>query len=228
MIRTRRACIGAAAAVAALVYWRVLRPWQRHWGAAGDEIARAMPGDEWVSNPQYQTTMAISIRAAPSEVWPWLAQLGKGRGGLYSYDALDRLFGFLDAPSADRILPQYQQIKAGDVIPIGRGRPFPVEYVDPPRALVLAGEEGSVRWTWQFGLYEGPPNTTRLLSRNRVAAGAGIGGRLMPVFIETPAFLMTRAMLKGIRRRAERAPASALSAPDQSAPAASTRAPSPG
>ena len=82
--------------------------------------------------------------------------MGNGRGGLYSYDFLDRLFGFLDGPSAERILPEYQHLEAGDVIPLGAGKPFPVQYVDAPHALVLAGAEDDVRWTWQFGLYEQP------------------------------------------------------------------------
>ena len=50
-------------------------------------------------------TMAVTIDGPPSAVWPWLAQMGYRRGGLYSYDWLDRLFGYLDAPSANRILP---------------------------------------------------------------------------------------------------------------------------
>jgi hypothetical protein len=50
---------------------------------------------------------AITINAPPEDIWPWLVQIGYQRGGLYSYDWLDRLFGFLDRPSAVRILPSF-------------------------------------------------------------------------------------------------------------------------
>ena len=57
--------------------------------------------------------------------------MGYRRGGLYSYDWLDRLFGYLDAPSADRILPEWQLLAAGDEIPIGRGGGLPVRAIEP-------------------------------------------------------------------------------------------------
>jgi hypothetical protein len=51
---------------------------------------------------------------ATDEVWPWLVQLGSGRAGWYSYD----LFDNDGRPSADRILPQLQQIQVGDWVPM--------------------------------------------------------------------------------------------------------------
>ena len=46
-------------------------------------------------------------------------QIGTRRDGLYGYDRLDRLFGFLDRPSATRILPEFQHLAVGDKIPWG-------------------------------------------------------------------------------------------------------------
>jgi hypothetical protein len=71
--------------------------------------------------PSTQTaTHAVTVDAPPEDIWPWLVQIGNHRGGLYSYDWLDRLFGFLDRPSATRILPEFQQLAVGDTILLGR------------------------------------------------------------------------------------------------------------
>ena len=102
-----------------------------NWGATESEIRSDLPGDERVSNPSYVSTRAVTIGATPGDIWPWLAQLGYRRGGLYSYDWLDRLFGYLDAPSAEEILPGYESIRAGDRIPLGRGPDWPVVEVVP-------------------------------------------------------------------------------------------------
>lgn len=40
-----------------------------------------------------QSTRAVTIHATTDQVWPWIAQLGQGRGGLYSYDRLENLIG---------------------------------------------------------------------------------------------------------------------------------------
>jgi hypothetical protein len=52
--------------------------------------------------------------------------------------------GILDAPSAERVLPEWQDPRPGDVIPIGRSGGWPVYSVDGERALVLRIEEGGV------------------------------------------------------------------------------------
>jgi hypothetical protein len=162
-----------------------------------------MAGDARIATPTYSATLALTIGAPPAQVWPWLAQMGYRRGGLYSYDWLDRLFGYLDAPSAERILPALQCLRAGDVIPIGRGPGFPVAAVEPGRTLVLGGEADGVAWTWELALYPIDERRTRLVSRNRVRAPATIGSALFMLVIEPAAFIMTRKML-GIKRRAER------------------------
>jgi hypothetical protein len=82
------------------VYWFPVRPWFSRWGTTPDEIARVMPGDALMPNPTKTDTGAVTVNAPPEDIWPWLVQMGTGRGGLYSYDWLDRLFGFPDRPSA--------------------------------------------------------------------------------------------------------------------------------
>jgi hypothetical protein len=175
----------------------------RDWGAARADIARAMRGDGAVEHPNYSMTLGIDIHARPDHVWPWLVQMGYRRGGLYSYDWLDRLFGYLDRPSADRVLPEFQSLKPGDVIPIGRATAFPVRTVEPPLTLVLAGEEGGFAWSWALSLFPIGPNRTRLVSRNRGRMPTTIGWTLFRCVLEPAAFIMTRRMLIGLRQRAE-------------------------
>jgi len=175
-----------------------------NWGASSGDVTRVMPGDLVVPHPNYETTMAVEIAAKPEHVWPWLVQMGYQRGGLYSYDWLDRLFGYLDRPSADRVLPEFQQLREGDVIPVGRGGGFPVRLVDPQRAIVLGGNDGGFQWIWEFGIYPTGVHRTRLVSRNRVSAPRTWKWRLGMLLLAPAAFLMTRRMLIGIRQRAER------------------------
>jgi hypothetical protein len=100
-----------------LFYWFVLRMWFLRWGATAAEVAE--PAGGTLSGVNRSAVLAITTAATPDLVWPWLAQMGYGRGGLYSYDWLDRLFGYLDSPSTNEILPEFQELRAGDEIPSG-------------------------------------------------------------------------------------------------------------
>jgi len=192
------------AVVAMVLYWRFVRRWFRRWGASDADLLRTMRGDDFIRQPTYKATLAVTIGAAPEHIWPWLMQMGYRRGGLYSYDWLDRLFGYLDGPSEETVLPQFQSLRPGDEIPIGRGGGFPVQAVEPRRALVLAGKGDDFAWVWQFGLYPIDGAHTRLVSRNLVRTPATWAARGFMLVMEPAAFLMTRQMLRGIRRRAER------------------------
>src|SRR5690242_21782568 len=123
------------------------------WGTTSSHLTRVMAGDGLIVDPTFSYTMAATVNAQPEHIWPWLVQMGYQRGGLYSYDWLDRLFGFLDRPSANRILPEFQHLAVGDKIPLPRGPAFPVVAVERQRALVLAGGGAGFQWVWQFGLY---------------------------------------------------------------------------
>ena len=187
----------------AVLYWFPIRQWMSRWGATPSDRVRVMAGDSLLVDPTYSGTMAVSVDAPPEDIWPWLVQIGYQRGGLYSYDWLDRLFGYLDRPSASRILPEFQHLAVGDAIPLGRGPSWPVAVVEPPRALVLDMRNmGSFDWVWQFGLYTVDEKRTRLVSRSRVRTHT-VWARLLTYAIEPAGFLMTRRMLLGIRERAE-------------------------
>ena len=180
-----------------------LSRWCRTWGATDAELECTMRGDRYVTLPSHETTLGVTINTAPAAIWPWLLQMGYRRGGLYSYDWLDRLFGYLDAPSAERILPQWQQLAVGDEIPIGGGEGFPVKAIEPLRSLVLGGHREDVEWSWELAIVQIGVSQSRLISRNRVWMANTIRSRLTMLAIEPAAFVMTRKMLLGIKRRAE-------------------------
>src|SRR5262249_1265306 len=98
------------------VHALIVELWCRRWGTTRAERRRWMSGDGVIPQANYEATLAVTIEAPPEFVWPWLVQMGYRRGGLYSYDWLDRWFGYLDGPSADRILPEFQHLEVGDMI----------------------------------------------------------------------------------------------------------------
>ena len=176
--------------------------WQANWGATEDEGLRIMPGDEQLDDARYVRTRAITVDAAPEDVYPWLAQMGKGRGGLYSWDFLDRLFGFLDAPSAREILPEWQGLQPGDEIPIGRGGNFPVVDLKANEFLHLGGEADGAHWTWVTALYRTEDGMTRIVTRNTGIGGA-FGKRFFMAGMDLAAFIMVHRWLNVLKQRAE-------------------------
>jgi len=205
-IRTAGAVAGGAAfaAAAARAAYPVL--WRKcclTWGATADEVSGQMPGDDLMPDPDVQTTRAITIEAPPGAIWPWLVQMGSGRGGAYTYDWIENLFA-LNMHSANEILPEFQDLKVGDALPLGSKAPrLRVEVLDPDRALVVRSEDGN--WVWAFGLYPDGKHT-RLVSRNRIKTpGASAPARLAyTVVMEPGSLVMERKMLLGIKQRAER------------------------
>src|SRR6266511_3225549 len=107
-------------------------------GATDEERDATLDGDDLIANPDLMAIRAITVHAAAAQVWPWIAQLGQGRGGFYSYDALENLVG-CDLHSADRIVPQWQDLKVGDQVKLHPEVGLGVTVVEQGRALVLRG-----------------------------------------------------------------------------------------
>ena len=210
--------IGLAGAAAAALYAFVIRPWHLRWGTNEQEISQNLPGDKYVPYPQLRATHAVTIYAAPDDVWPWIVQIGQGRGGFYSYEWIENLMR-LDIHSASRILPEYQQLKVGDQIPLAAdGFSIPVAILDSEKALVLHGDSRSARpgeapvlrkgdylcVSWGFYLSEQPHGTSRLVERFLAEWNCALHNTLFyRLFLEPGAFLMERKMLLGIKERAE-------------------------
>lgn len=215
--------VAAGIAVAA-AYGLIVRPWHLRWGATESEVARALPGDGLVPSPKIAATHAITIRAAAAQVWPWIVQIGRGRGGFYSYDWIENLMG-LKIRSADRVLPEFQKLKAGDVVPFEPGgHGPPVAAIEPNRYLVLGGRVDATNGaafgvtrpddafvcSWTFFLEPAGDHATRLIERFRLDYRPGPRNTLFyRAVLEPGSFVMQRKMLLGIRERAERLAAAA-------------------
>jgi hypothetical protein len=192
--------LAAAAEVASYPLWRA---WCLNWGATGEEAAATLPGDELLPGAGIVSTRAIWIDAPPASVWPWLVQMGPGRGGVYTYDWVENLFG-LGVHSVDKILPEFGDLKVGDAQRLGsRGPVLRVAVLDPERALVFRSDDGN--WVWAFALAADGAGT-RLISRNRIVTpGASGPARALYRYVMEPgSLIMERKMLLGIRQRAER------------------------
>ena len=202
----RRLAFTAAAALA--VYGTLLRPRPLRWGATDAECTARLAGDELIESPDLSATRAIGIRAGAGDVWPWIAQLGQGRGGFYAYERLENLVG-CDIHSADRIVPEWQEIKAGDEVKLAPEVGVDVAAVEPGRSLVLRGGVPMGKtpppydFTWAYALRERSHETTRLLVRERYAYTRRWAPFLVEP-VEAVSFVMHQKMLRGIRDRAER------------------------
>jgi hypothetical protein len=202
------------------IYGLYVRPWQLRWGATDAEVERELPGDGLIPEALLQTTRAITIDASPGAVWPWLAQLGQGRGGFYSYAVLENAFG-LDIQNADEVVWEWQDLRRGDDISLAPDGEMPMRVVllRPERALVLRSFDvarghpvepgslprGEIACSWAFVLTPLPGDTTRLVVRFRAAWRQTAPAWLLRWSMLEPAhFVMERGMLLGIRSRAER------------------------
>lgn len=165
-----------------------------------------LPGDEQVPNPRLESTRAITIQAPTADIWPWLVQMGQGRGGLYSYVKLENLAN-CDMHNADRILPECQHLEEGDKVRLSQDENVPcfvVTAIEPGRAIILGGDDPPT--SWGFILDPIDEISTRLIIRYRQdfepTPGNVIGWR---VFTEPIHFNMERKMLQGIKARVESA-----------------------
>jgi hypothetical protein len=191
------------------------------WGATSDEVTRGLPGDELLADPDILSTRAVTIDAPPSAIWPWLLQMGSGRGGAYTYDWIENLFG-LGMHNANEVLPEFQDVQVGDEFRLGPNRPkMRVEVLDPERMFAFRLEDET--WVWSFALFP-VDGMTRLVSRNRIATpNASPRMRLFNLlFMEPGSLIMERKMLLGIKQRAERL-AREQTAKDQLGPSAAQR-----
>ena len=187
-----------ALAVLMTLYFRVIKPWHLRWGATDEEVTMTMPGDELIPDAA-GATHAITIEAPPQDVWPWLVQIGYGKAGWYSYDWIDNDF----KPSADRIIPDYQDLAVGEKILMMPTMGFVVDSIDPDRSIVSLLEDGSTSWC--LGLYPDGDGGTRLVSRWRPKFERTPATIVMQALSEPGTFIMEQKMLRTIRDRVETA-----------------------
>jgi hypothetical protein len=184
---------------ALLIYFFLIRPWQLHWGAAQEEISRSMHGDEIVYKPSFDATRAVTINAPPECIYPWIVQIGMNRAGWYSYDVLDNL----GRKSAKSILPEFQKIQIGDLIPMspdGKHGPWVKEF----RAnewILWWDKKGDTSWVW--GIYPDGERCSRLVTRVRMKYRWISISAVFNLLIEFCDLPMMRKSMLGIKERAE-------------------------
>jgi hypothetical protein len=186
------------AGAAAGIYHFLLREPILNWGASNAEVASVLPGDELIPAADGVSTRAITIKAPPSAVWPWIVQIGPyPRGGVYTYDWIENLLG-LNMRSTDQVLEEFQHPQVGDSIGFG-GNKMEIALLEPERTLVWRSSDGN--WIWSFNLIE-DAGRTRFISRNSFRLPRVIDKVGMVPMIPG-SLVMERKMLFGIKQRAE-------------------------
>ncbi|HXO43581.1 MAG TPA: hypothetical protein VN999_19185 [Thermoanaerobaculia bacterium] len=203
---------------AALMAFALLTPFLRnrrsHWGVDAEIAERWYPGDDLVAAPRWSWTHGVEIDAPAAEVWRWVAQLGAGRGGFYSYQWLENIAG-CEVRNAETIHPEWE-VRAGDQLVLHPDVALPIVACEPGRWFVAhATTEAAPRsagrhWmtaSWLLHLEPLGEDRCRLLSRYRADSSDDLASRLSfgPTLVEPVGFAMDRRMLLGVKERAERA-----------------------
>ena len=186
--------------MAAYLLWA--RPYQLHWGATDAEVNRAIPGDELESHPTFLATRAITIDGTPQQIWPWLIQMGYTRAGFYGYDILENIGSPRGLESAVTIIPDFQQFKVGDEVPISSAATMVFYAVESNRDQIWSGKDGVGGFTW--ALYPLDASHTRLVSRIRWTHHWAQPDLLaFDMFTEFSDHLAVRKVLQGVKGRVE-------------------------
>jgi hypothetical protein len=187
-----------------IVFHPLMKKWYGLWGTEKGEEMLGLPGDEIVPRPAGGYNQAIFIKAPPERIWTWLVQLGQDKAGYYSYEMLENIIG-CRIKGQERIVPEFQNLKAGDFLIMHPKAPkIPVAVVQPPEVLVYGGridkDNGNV---WTFYLAE-KGGGTRLLVRWYFDYKRVLINRLTyNVMLEPIAAVMQRKQLLTLKRLVE-------------------------
>lgn len=210
-----------------------VREQSRTWGLLPGDAQRDLPGDDLVARPDLVETRGLAIEASPAQIWPWLVQLGYGRGGWYGFGPLDRAWspsGGAPGRSTDTILAEFQELAVGDIVPTHRGGGLAVKVIDPDAALVLYLDDAMVREqaqelaaersvghvetvskvdmpafqaSWAFCLQAEADGDSRLVERFRLHMDLSAPQRRGMPMLGLGIFALMRSQMLGIKRRAE-------------------------
>jgi hypothetical protein len=189
------------------VYVFIIRPAQLHWGATPEEVARSMPEDGIVAHPAFDATSAITIRATPQQIWPWLVQMGFRRAGFYGYDLIENAGSGTGIRSTSSILPEFQHPQTGDPLPLSVAGSLTFGAIKPNSCVVWRSWEEPAYGVFIWELVPIDASHTRLISRIRWSYLPDAWGKALGVFTEFSDHVAVRKILYGIRDRVEgRAP----------------------
>jgi hypothetical protein len=181
----------------------LLTPWMDRWGATPAERAAVLPGDELLKAPARIINHAVTIKASPEQIYPWIQQIGADKAGMYSYTWLENLVGCKMA-KVESIQPEWQNLKVGDQMKMCAGSfappPYLVAQVLPDQAVIFGHQEkGEWVEVWEFVLVPQPDGTTRLITRTHT----NMTGVMWDI-VNRIAFVMERKALLTVKGLSER------------------------
>ncbi|MEP7361215.1 MAG: hypothetical protein ABI744_06530 [Chloroflexota bacterium] len=213
IIRALFFAVVSAFVASGVAYFAIVRPKVRGWGLDPHEAEQPLPGDDLIADPSHVETRGITIHAPVSKVWPWLVQMGFGRAGWYSYDQLDA------KTATEDVMPEFQALNVGDIMPTHPGGGFLVKVVERERALVLYTDTDllrsqaersdkasypEIKASWAFYL-QPEDGGTRLIERfSAKTPGSGPATAVLGEIMGTGIVLMTRKQMLSIKERVER------------------------
>lgn len=199
LVVIRVALIAAYLVSLASLYFVFWRPWHLRWGATEEEVALRMLGDDVVTKPSFDATRAVTVRARPEHIFPWIVQMGVGRAGWYSYDWLDNL----GRPSAWGITPHLQQPEVGDLIPMSPNGKHGIwiKELEPNQRMLWWDKRGYTTWLWEIRAID--EDRSRLITRVRMKYRWRSPAAVFNLLVELFDWPMMRKSMLGIKRRAE-------------------------
>ena len=158
-----------------------------------------------VADSHFRNERSVDIAAPPEDVWPWLAQMGFGRAGWYSWDLIDNL----GRRSATELHPEWMVERAGDPMP-GGPIDFDTPVVDAPHHLVIeVADRRLLAWTIDFILSYRLEPVDQATKLTAVATGrieGPLGRAFARSFLGPGDAFMVRKQLAGIKVRVEAGP----------------------
>ena len=183
-----------------IIYLLVIRPWHLTWGATKEELHLKLPGDPTVQKPDFNATRGISIHSTPEKIWKWIIQIGSKRAGWYSIDWMDNA----GIKSADKILPEFQQIEAGQFIPFtpDQKNGMWVKEFKEYEYILWVDKEAKATWIWYLYPVDGG---SRLVTRLRTKYNWKGIWIIYYLLYDIGDIIMMSKCMKGIKKRAENA-----------------------
>lgn len=219
MTRVSKLFLGGAAIAGALGFYEfILKPRMFCSGATPEERSRTWPGDEFTPHTMGICTRAITIRATPEQIWPWIMQIGQDRAGYYSYSWLENLFR-AEMNNTFQLVPAWQHRSVGDDLWMaakhrygGRAR-MTVARIEPFHAMVnvaYADRDAALnaQWaphgSWNFLLLpisggDSSCPITRLIMRTVLPERMSLAERAASLFWDPAHFIMERKMMRTIK-----------------------------
>ncbi len=200
------------------------------WGATPEEIAMSLPGDSIVPGIAiWQMTVAKTIDAPPEKIFPYFIQAGQDKAGFYSFDRLERFFGF-GIHNTYTINPEWQDLKAGDFCTFHKsGMGMRIHEVIKNKRITMItngldadhslpegkwemllqplfprGKGHYIAWNWDFNLFPLDSGKTRVVVRCKASAKGGLFAKFFfKHAFALPSDIMDIEMLRRVKKLAE-------------------------